>query len=857
MRVLLTMFLVFILSAISFGQNKMARLQVIHNAADPATEVVDVYVNGKILLDDFKFRTATSFVDVPAEIELNIGVAPASSEDSSDIIANFPVTLANGGTYVVVANGILSDGFAPNPDGQEIQFKLFARDNVKEKGTFSFLVDALILHGATDAPAVDILVSFDKSYKDNSSSLAASMDLPQIETFWGYKWLLANDISYGDFKGYKRLLPTKFILDITPAEDNLSIVASFKADLSGLGGGAAVVFASGFLTPDANNDGPAFGLFAALPNGAVVELPMIPMEKPMARLQVIHNAADPAAKMVDVYVNGKRLLDDFKFRTATPFIDVPAEVELKIGIAPADSKGAGDIIATFPVTLADGGSYIAVANGVLGDGFAPNPDGKNIAFTLFATDGARETAMEDGKVDLNVLHGSTDAPTVDVIARDVAKLVDDAMYGDFTGYIPVMPGTYILDITPGNDNETVVASFNADLSGLGGGAAVVFASGFLTPDANNDGPAFGLFAALPNGAVVELPMIPMEKPMARLQVIHNAADPAAKMVDVYVNGKRLLDDFKFRTATPFIDVPAEVELKIGIAPADSKGAGDIIATFPVTLADGGSYIAVANGVLGDGFAPNPDGKNIAFTLFATDGARETAMEDDMVDIKVLHGATDAQGVNILGYGIVIKNAMYGDITDYVSVKARKNWLVVYVPKPSLSLVGVYKADLSGLGGGAAFVFASGFINPDANNNGPSFGLYAALPNGEVVELPELFSNDRMDIMNDIMLSNGFEEITSINGSDNNTVISDYQLQQNYPNPFNPSTKIRFSLPEAANVSLKIYDLTGRLIANLVDGMKSAGQHEIDYNASDLASGIYLYILQAGDFSQIKRMTLLK
>ncbi len=90
---------------------------------------------------------------------------------------------------------------------------------------------------------------------------------------------------------------------------------------------------------------------------------------------------------------------------------------------------------------------------------------------------------------------------------------------------------YILKVTPGNNNKIVVAEFEANLNGLGGGAAIVFASGFLDPTANQNGAAFGLFAALPNGTVVEFPLV---QPMARLQVIHNAADPIASSVDVYL-----------------------------------------------------------------------------------------------------------------------------------------------------------------------------------------------------------------------------------------------------------------------------------------------------------------------------------
>ncbi len=797
MRFILSFFLSLIVTSGLFAQDKFARLQVIHNAADPAAAVVDVYVNGAKLLDDFAFRAATPFIDVPAEVELIIGVAPGDSKDSGDIIATFPVTLADGGSYVAVANGVLGNGFAPNPDGKDIAFTLFATDGAREKATSDYKVNLNILHGATDAPTVDILISFNKSDKNYSNTLTADMELPTVEHHKGYKWLVADNLSYGDFSGYKRLAPYKFRLDVTPGDDNKTIVASFDADLSGLGGGAAVVFASGFLTPAANNNGPAFGLFAALPTGDVVELPAIQMPDPMARLQVIHNAADPAAAVVDVYVNGAKLLDDFAFRAATPFIDVPAEVELIIGVAPGDSKDSGDIIATFPVTLADGGSYVAVANGVLGNGFAPNPDGKDIAFTLFATDGAREKATSDYKVNLNILHGATDAPTVDILisfnksdknysntlTADMELptvehhkgykwlVADNLSYGDFSGYKRLAPYKFRLDVTPGDDNKTIVASFDADLSGLGGGAAVVFASGFLTPAANNNGPAFGLFAALPTGDVVELPAIQMPDPMARLQVIHNAADPAAAVVDVYVNGAKLLDDFAFRAATPFIDVPAEVELIIGVAPGDSKDSGDIIATFPVTLADGGSYVAVANGVLGNGFAPNPDGKDIAFTLFATDGAREKATSDYKVNLNILHGATDAPTVDILisfnksdknysntltadmelptvehhkGYKwLIADNLSYGDFSGYKRLAPYKFRLDVTPGDDNKTIVASFDADLSGLGGGAAVVFASGFLTPAANNNGPAFGLFAALPTGDVVELPAIQMPDPM------------------------------------------------------------------------------------------------------------------
>ena len=312
-----------------------------------------------------------------------------------------------------------------------------------------------------------------------------------------------------------------------------------------------------------------------------------------ARLQVIHNAADPGAVSVDIYLNGTLLLDNFGFRAATPYIDAPAGTPINIGVAGPNSTSAADTLKNFNVTLTENETYVAIANGVLDpNSFASNPDGRSTGFTLFVKTMAREMG-KSSDVDFFVLHGSTDAPTVDVLARRVATLVDDAAYGDITNYITVPAASYILDVTPGNDNSTIVASFEADLSGLSGGAAVVFASGFLSPMQNQDGEAFGIFAALPNGTVVEFPSVQL----SRLQVIHNSADVAAGSVDIYLNGSLLLDNFAFRTATPFIDAPADVELNIGVAPGNSSSVDDTLANFNASLVNGETYVVIANGVL--------------------------------------------------------------------------------------------------------------------------------------------------------------------------------------------------------------------------------------------------------------------
>ena len=101
-----------------------------------------------------------------------------------------------------------------------------------------------------------------------------------------------------------------------------------------------------------------------------------------------------------------------------------------------------------------------------------------------------------------------------------------------------------------------------------------------------------------------------------------------------------------------------------------------------------------------------------------------------------------------------------------------------------------------------------------------------------------------------------EIITKIK-DDRNQIPAQFELEQNYPNPFNPSTKINFTLPKASKVKITIYNQLGQQVTTLVDGEYSGGPHELNFNASNLASGIYYYRIEAGSFNQTKKMMLMK
>jgi glucuronoarabinoxylan endo-1,4-beta-xylanase len=91
----------------------------------------------------------------------------------------------------------------------------------------------------------------------------------------------------------------------------------------------------------------------------------------------------------------------------------------------------------------------------------------------------------------------------------------------------------------------------------------------------------------------------------------------------------------------------------------------------------------------------------------------------------------------------------------------------------------------------------------------------------------------------------------------NEIPTVYELNQNYPNPFNPSTVIKFSIPESGFVSLKVFNILGQEVANLLNESKEAGVYEVSFDASSLTTGMYIYRIQSGNFTATRKMVLIK
>ena len=202
-----------------------------------------------------------------------------------------------------------------------------------------------------------------------------------------------------------------------------------------------------------------------------------------ADVQIVHNSPYP---IVDIYVNEELAIEAVPYRASTGLIELP--FSNNIGVALTGES----VIASFPFELTALQKYIVIATGIVGDPEHP---------LNLLTSSLQDEAVDDEHFSLKVMHGVTDAPSVDIYANG-GLLVENLSYGEFQGYVDVLASDYTLDITV-HGETTSVASFSAPLSSFGGMSGVVYASGFLSP-AETDS-SFTLILTTPSGYAETLP----------------------------------------------------------------------------------------------------------------------------------------------------------------------------------------------------------------------------------------------------------------------------------------------------------------------------------------------------------------
>ncbi len=299
--------------------------------------------------------------------------------------------------------------------------------------------------------------------------------------------------------------------------------------------------------------------------------------------------------------------------------------------------------------------------------------------------------------------------------------------------------------------------------------------------------------------------------IASLQIIHNVAD--AGPLDVYLDGTLLLDDFDFRTATPFEPIIAGTYTLDFVSGQDADNSNPIFTT-DLTLGD------VANVVIAQGLL-QPHADQPPFALTVIEGARVEASAED-VEIVVIHGASDLETIDVRLLDPVDGNnafALLANNIDYDTV-------VLY---QDLSPVGynvevsafdnevqyeVFRLELQAFRGKTLLLILSGSGTSQAE------GLEAML-----------------------VAANGTTSLAAVITATEEAQPPPrtFALQGNYPNPFNPSTTVQIDLPRDADVRVEVFDVQGRRVLTTPTLALAAGSgRAISLDGSVLPSGLYLY-----------------
>ena len=522
-----------------------------------------------------------------------------------------------------------------------------------------------------------------------------------------------------------------------------------------------------------------------------------------SEVQLIHNAP---YRPVNVDFNGSELIYNLNFRNATAPLSVSGPGTISI------SSINESYIYDFSLDIEVNKKYVGGIVGTLED--------QNNPLKIVVTPLSLENEI-NSNFEIKLFNGISNIGGLDFYAND--QLISENLgYGEFSEYLGISSQTDMI-IMKESGTHNNVGSYSVDISQRTGETGIVFASGYyiseevLAP--------VGMSIAYPNGLVERLEnAVSTLDETASVQIIHNSPYP---VVDIYVDGTEALGDVPYRATTGLIDLP--ISTTVGIAPANDA----IIASFPFSLVSGGHYVVTASGIVGDTDHP--------FDLVAS--TLDTAAVDaDHFALKVYHGVTDAPAVDIYANGSLLVDSLdYGDYAGYVQVPVG-DYTIDIAAHGSTTPVASFSAPLTGLGGGAGVVFASGFLSPARTDS--AFTLILTTPSGYSVELPAtttaLATDDEI----------GISPLT-------------FELNQNYPNPFNPTTTIGFQLSNPGNVVIKIFDINGRLVKAFNQTGLNSGSHSVIWNGTNqagqyVAGGLYLYSLSSGDNSSaIRKMTLVK
>ena len=531
-----------------------------------------------------------------------------------------------------------------------------------------------------------------------------------------------------------------------------------------------------------------------------------------SNVQIMHASS---VGEVSVFLNGKVALKNVNYLDNTGLLNLGRNTV--IGIMPNNENTAVELNSN----LLENGNHIVT---VVGPSYGSNE-------VQLVSSNLKTYSNSNSHFGLKVLNGFIDEPSVDIFVNNQLAF-EDLNYSQYSSYLMIDEGFQNV-VVKDHFTDEELGVFVINLINRGGETGVLVLSGKFEREYAN------LKLINPTGSAISVVEMNLEATSgndnqneesrdvtetAQVQIVHNSPYP---VVDVYVDGALALEDVAYRASTGLIDLPVNTE--VGIAPAD----GDVIATFPFELAENGSYVVVASGIVGDDAHP--------FNLLAST-LEPAAVDEDHFALKVMHGVTDAPAVDIYADGgLLVENLAYGDFQGYLQVPVGDYTLDI-TGHGSTESVASFSAPLSSFGGLSGVVYASGFLAPTEMDS--AFTLVLTTPSGDVVELPTT------------------ETALALSEDNYGNMPNDFIIHQNYPNPFNPTTSIEYELIGDSKVSIAVYDLLGNIVNELYDGFQTSGNKNVKWDARNssgelVSAGMYFYKIQVGNSSQVKRMMFLK
>jgi hypothetical protein len=815
-------------STVLYAANaQTARFQLIHNSADPTLDTVDIYIDGN-KTENIAFRQASAIVTASsANVKININ--NKNSTDSSDLVlARFEQTLAANSNTVLMITGVSDTTiFSNNPNLLSTKLQIVSK-TISTWSAGSNRVQVNILHGVTDAPGVDLF----------SRPAVATGTLP-------------TNLRFGQANGGAQAIffnNTATFLEVRLAGTR-NVVKSYSANLALFNQRMISIFASGFVNPSNNQNGKDFGLFAVDTNGTVIELPEA------TRLQFIHNAPDAAIGNVDIYLNNNKVAANLAFRAATPFITANAgNTEVLISTA-----NQNDTLFYVPsVTLNSTKAYLAVALGLKDTtGFAVNPDGKNRGFGVLVFDSITEGSTVNNNFQFLTINGSPDAPalTLNNVNRQ-NTYTSDLGYGSNTPIISENVNS-IFNIS-NSDKSVYTGSYRINASSLLNQSGVIFTSGFYSTSGNpTNAPTFKVMMALNNGTVVELPRL-----INKLQIIHNSADTTIRMVDVYANGVKILDDLGFRQVSGISNRDAYVPVRINITKGNESDTTNAVWSATI-LPDSNYNVAIAHGFVGAAYRSNPDGIATNFNVKVISPAKLTSSyPTPSNEVTFFQGAVNLGKIDMKGEQeavFVAKNISYASVYKYSPVKGNAG--ATYIINDAVTGNGLYltSVNLVGRRGLAGVMFASG-IALDLRNNSRD-----TLINGKVETI--FTANNKADSLlnaadNNLKLgfylawSNGtvdsFENVSS-----RTSVASVYSNKSSmvvYPNPASDKVSVMINATSSNNAQVNIIDIKGAIVKSINNKLVS-GLNVMELSVADLPKGMYFVQITSNEGTSTKKLVI--